>query len=353
MMPRIFSTAVSILIASMVVIGSLSIIPARAEELTVICYGGTFEDGWRKSVVKRFEEKYPGDKITIATGLTMQVAAKMRAQKENAEIDVVLMDEVGAAQCAAEGLFEPMSEQKVPNLKNLLPQFKKGTGPRLWSYFFWEVEALAYNTEKFKTPPDSWKVMFDPKYSGHISYPDISTSHGVWMLNMASRLFGGNEKKMDPGFEAIKKIRGGIHSFWTVHGQIQQLMASGDVWLTSEATDRIAPLKVEKKPVDWIIPKEGAYILSSTIGIAKGTKHLDLAYRYINFVLDAQTQALNALYINIMPVVKDAAVDQSIIKSRLVPAPSDLSKLYDLDWDVVNKERSDWTERWRREIAVK
>lgn len=348
-----FLAGVFILIASMVVIGGLPSLPAHAEELTVICYGGTFEEGWRKAVIERFEAKYPGDKIRIATGLTMQVAAKMRAQKDNVEIDVVLMDQVGAVQCEAEGLYEPLTEEKVPNLKNLLPYFKAKSKGRPWAYFFWEGEILAYNTEKIKSAPTSWSVMFDPKYSGKISYPDISTSHGVWMLNMASRMHGGSERNMGPGFEAIKKIRSGIHSFWTIHGQIQQLFAQGEVWVTSWCSDRVAPLMKEKVPIDWTIPKEGAYLLSSTIGISKGTKHLDLAYRYINFVLEAQTQALLAKYIYVCPVVKDAPVDQSLVKAHLIPAPGDLDKLIDLDWDVVNKERSSWTERWRREIAVK
>jgi hypothetical protein len=46
---------------TMVEIGRHSNYPARAEDLTVICYGGTFEEGWRKAVIERFEAKYPGD----------------------------------------------------------------------------------------------------------------------------------------------------------------------------------------------------------------------------------------------------------------------------------------------------
>jgi putative spermidine/putrescine transport system substrate-binding protein len=60
----------------------------------------------------------------------------------------------------------------------------------------------------------------------------------------------------------------------------------------------------EKVPIDWTIPKEGAYLLSSTIGISKGTKHLDLAYRYINFVLESQTQALLAKHNYLGPSLK-------------------------------------------------
>jgi putative spermidine/putrescine transport system substrate-binding protein len=340
------------LIAAMITAGGLFVVPASAEDLVVISYGGTFEQGWRKAVINRFEEKYPKDKIHIATGLTMEVAAKMRAQKDNVEIDVVMMDLPGTIQCEAEGLFEPLTEEKVPNLRNLLPLFKKRAKEHPYVHFFWDGETLAYNTEKIKPPPTSWKVLFDPKYSGHIAFPDISTSHGVWMLNMAARIHGGNERNIDPGFEAIKKIRPHIGVFWTQHGQLQQLFAQGEVWLSLWCTNRLAPVKKEGVPVDWTIPEEGVYMVSSIIGIAKGTKHSDLASRYINFVLDAQTQALMTKYTYLAPVVKDAKVDPSMIKERMIPRPEELGKLLDLDWDTVNKERPKWTERWRREIAI-
>jgi putative spermidine/putrescine transport system substrate-binding protein len=352
-MKKLFSTVIVAVLSAMFMVGSFSIVPAQADELVVICYGGTFEQGWRKAVIDRFEKKYPGDKIRIATGLTMQVAAKMRAQKGNVEIDVVMMDQVGATQSEAEGLYEQLTAEKVPNLNNLLPMFKKNQAGHNWTYFFWEGEILAYNTEKVTPAPTSWQALFDPKYAGHIAFPDINTSHGVWMLNMAARINGGSEQNIDPGFAAIKNVRDGIHTFWTKHGQLQQLFAQEEVWITSWTSDRLAPLMVQGLPVDWVIPDEGAYLLSSTIGIAKGTKNPELAYRYINFVLDAETQALIAKYTYLAPVVKGAPVDAAMVKAHLLPAAEDLDKLIDLDWPVVNKNRPDWTDRWRREIAIK
>jgi len=352
-MKKFSKTVVFVLFSAMLVAGSFATLPAQAEELVVISYGGSFEQGWRKAVIEPFEKKYPGDKIHIATGLTMQVAAKMRAQKGNVEIDVVLMDQVGATQAEGEGLYAPMTAKNVPNLKNLQPLFAKKQAGHNWSYFFWEGEILAYNTEKVVPAPTSWKVLFDPKYAGHVAFPDINTSHGIWMLNMAARINGGSEQRIDPGFKAIKGIREGILTFWTKHGQLQQLFSQEEVWLTSWVSDRVAPLIKSGVPISWVVPDEGAYMVSSTIGIANGTKKLDLAYRYVNFVLDAETQALIAKYIHLAPVVKGAPVDPAMVKAGLTPDENDIDKLLDLDWSVVNKNRPGWVDRWRREIAIK
>jgi len=84
-------------------------------ELTVIVYGGSFEEGWKKAVIGPFEKANPDIKVKIATGLTQQAIALMRAQKNDVKVDVMMMDEVGAAQAKAEDLYEPLEPSKIHN----------------------------------------------------------------------------------------------------------------------------------------------------------------------------------------------------------------------------------------------
>src|SRR5690606_8064761 len=84
-------------IAATALLSASVALPALAQDktvLTVIVYGGSFEDGWTKSVIDPFEAANPDIDVQIATGLTMQTVAMMRAQKDNVAIDVVMMDEV-------------------------------------------------------------------------------------------------------------------------------------------------------------------------------------------------------------------------------------------------------------------
>src|SRR3954447_18772934 len=98
-------------------------------ELTVIVYGGSFEEGWRKAVIEPFEKANPDIKVRIATGPTMATGAMMRAQKGDAQIDVIMMDEVGAAQANRVGLYEPLTVAKIPNMDKLYPQFRIAGDP--------------------------------------------------------------------------------------------------------------------------------------------------------------------------------------------------------------------------------
>src|SRR3954453_21851721 len=120
--------------------------PALAQtELTVIVYGGSFEEGWKKAVIEPFEKANPGIKVKIATGLTMQTVALMRAQKDDVRVDVIMMDEVGAAQANAEGLYHPLEVSKIANIEKLYPQFRTKGDP--YTKFMYVAQALVYNKD--------------------------------------------------------------------------------------------------------------------------------------------------------------------------------------------------------------
>jgi putative spermidine/putrescine transport system substrate-binding protein len=316
-------------------------------ELTVIVYGGSFEEGWKKAVIEPFEKANPGIKVKIATGLTMQTVAMMRAQKDDVKIDVIMMDEIGAAQANAEGLYQPLAPAKVPNIEKLYPQFRTAGDP--YTKFMYVSQALAYNKDIVKEAPTSWMAMWDSKYKGKIASPDITTSHGAFLLLTAADMSGGGLKTVDPGFDLLKKLKPNILTFYTQHAQLAQLFTQGDVAMASWTSDRAQAAIDGGASLGWTVPKESAYIIDSTIGIAKGSKNVDAAEKYVNFVLSNEAQAANAQYTYLSPVNKEVKLAPEIAKKLPV---ADLPRLKMADWDYVTTVRPQWTQRWAREIAT-
>jgi len=316
-------------------------------ELTVIVYGGSFEEGWKKAVIGPFEKANPDIKVKIATGLTQQAIALMRAQKNDVKVDVMMMDEVGAAQAKAEDLYEPLEPSKVTNINTLYPQFRvKGDA---YTKFMYVSQALVYHKDHVKQKPDSWMALWDPAYKNRIVVPDIVTSHGSFFLLTATDMSGGNVKDTSPGFELIKKLKPNILTFYTQHAQLAQLFTQGDVSMSSWTTDRAQAAMDGGAPLGWTIPKESAYIIDSTIGIPKGTKKLDAALKYVNFVLGEEAQAANARYTYLAPVNRNVKLPDDVANKLPV---KDLDRLKTTDWDYVTTVRPQWTQRWTREIAA-
>jgi putative spermidine/putrescine transport system substrate-binding protein len=316
-------------------------------ELTVIVYGGSFEAGWKKAVIEPFEKANPDIKVKIATGLTQQTIAMMRAQKDDVKIDVIMMDEVGAAQGKAEGLYEPLVASKVPNIEKLYPQFRiEGDA---YTKFMYVAQALVWDKNIVKTKPDSWMAMWDPAYKGKIVVPDIATSHGSFFLLTAADMNGGSVKNIDPGFELIKKLKPNILTFYTQHAQLAQLFTQGEVAMASWTSDRAQAAIDGGASIGWTVPKEGAYIVDSTIGIAKGSKNTEAALKYVNFVLGEAAQAANAQHTYLAPVNKEVKLAPEIAAKLPV---ADLPRLKPANWDYVTTVRPEWVQRWTREIAA-
>ena len=93
----------------LVVVGS-RLVAAQGDELVVAVFGGTFEKGWRANVIQAFERENNA-RVRVVTGLSAENFAKLRAQKDNPQIDVVTFDAPFALVAAREGLLETLDPQ--------------------------------------------------------------------------------------------------------------------------------------------------------------------------------------------------------------------------------------------------
>src|SRR5499427_8716946 len=92
--------------------------PARAEELVVATFGGTFVDNSKKCHATAFE-KATGATVKYVLGSSVQTAAKLRAAGTRAEFDVAYMDSQIVKQAKAEGLLQPLETAKIAHWNDL------------------------------------------------------------------------------------------------------------------------------------------------------------------------------------------------------------------------------------------
>ncbi|MEI6720749.1 MAG: extracellular solute-binding protein, partial [Betaproteobacteria bacterium] len=98
--------------------------------------------------------------------------------------------------------------------------------------------------------------------------------------------------------------------------------------------------------INLVVPKEGAIIGIDTIGINKGSKKADLAYKFINIALDPATQTLVANKQKMGPVSPQAKVDPEIAK---LPGLFTTAKQWKDQAIVIDhKQRSELLGDWRK-----
>jgi putative spermidine/putrescine transport system substrate-binding protein len=316
-------------------------------QLNVTVNGGTFLDGWRKTVIEPFERANPGVRIRVVEGLTYQSVALMRAEKGNPTVDVFMMDDVAATEAAAEGLVQPLSLDTVPNLQQIYPDFR--VSGDAYTKIYYVPEVIAYNTELVKTPPTSWQDLWDPKYKGRLAVYNLDGSVGMMFFLIVNQMAGGTIENADPGFASMRELKPDVLTYPTQHAQVSQLFTQGDIVIAPWVSDRANTLSQSGAPIAWTMPKEGSVMAEGTLAIAKGTKNLDMALKYVNFAIGAGVQADNARTFFVAPVNREAKLDDTT--RRIVPNGAEALKLIRRpDWKSVNQHRAQWIDRWNREI---
>ena len=222
-----------------------------------------------------------------------ELFAKLRAG--NPGYDVIVPGSEFVERMIQANLLEPLDHAKIPNMKNIAPEFINDApfdpGRKYSLPYTWLVIGIGYRKSKVKTAPDSWKALFDSdEYKGSIA-----------VMSDASELFRNCFKYLgkslnDPSPELIKqteamltKQKPNIKSFHEDNGQ--DLLLSGEVDLVMEYNGDIAQIMTEDDDIDFVVPKEGAMKQQDTLAIPKGAPHPENALKFMNFMFEPEVGA--------------------------------------------------------------
>jgi spermidine/putrescine-binding protein len=331
-----------------VLAAALAAVPAAAgaEELVVGIFGGSFVDNAKKCHAAPFE-KATGATVKYVLGSSVQTAAKLRAAGGRSEFDVTYMDSQIVKQVKGEGLLQALEPAKVAHWNDLYDVSKDKDAQ--WVSLMFAGTTIAYNTNLVKTPPTSWADLWKPEYKGKLAIPDISGTSGQQFLMAAARLHGGSLENIDPGFEAIKRLKPNVQMMYTQPDQLIPLFERGDIAVAVWYTDRTGAAASKGVPVAAVYPKEGAIGIVPTVAIPKGSTKKDLARRYIGVLLSPEGQLCYAQSQFAGPTNRKVVLPADL--ARLLPYGENVQRMYFPDTDLVAKKLPEWAERWGREIA--
>jgi len=341
--------SVILVLAILVVLGGASLALAQGKEFVVAAWGDPYEAGWRKSLVPAFEKKY-GVKIVWVQGFSTQTVAKIRAQKDNPQIDVAMLDDGPHRQLVALGLVERIDRTKLTNAKDL---YEIAFEPEDYGLAIGLTGGgLYYSTKAFAenkwAPPTSWLDLFRAEFKGKVSIHNIANANGLYLLLALNKIVGGTEANVDAGFAKLKELVPHVVTF-DKFGETPTLIQQGVTVIGTWFVDRVASLAVTGVPVQFAFPKEGVWGTKEVITIVKGRPNLDLAYKFIDLMLSKEEQENTAKFVGLGPVGKAATLDAETAK-RVIYGPEYISKLTIPNWTIVNANRAAWTERWNKEI---
>jgi putative spermidine/putrescine transport system substrate-binding protein len=333
-----------LLLAAGLMVAGASVFPAHAaEKLVVSVWGGSWKDMVADIVAKKFTAD-TGVAVEFITGGTIDRLNKAKLAKDTPESDITLTTSHVGWLYATDDLYETLDLKKIPNAVNLVEEAKLspyhiGT----WAY----VYTIGYRSDLVKGMTfESWADLWKPEMKGMISVPDFDPSH---VIAVSALLSGGSAADWEKGQARLIALKPNFKAFYTNDAQSQQLIANGETPVQIMLSMNAHYMIKEGVPVKLVIPKEGAVLGIDSVGIMKGSKNVENAYKFVNTLLDPQVQARIAEFKKGSPTVTNAKLDPETAKLPGVFTTPEQWKSQAIIID--HKLRSEKLGEWRKWFA--
>jgi putative spermidine/putrescine transport system substrate-binding protein len=202
----------------------------------------------------------------------------------------------------------------IPDWKNFVPQLKSPAHNTINGVHYgvslqWGPNTLLYNVKQVKPAPNSWSVIYSPKYKWKVTVPDnpIQIADAALYLSKAQPSLGItdpyelNQKQFDAAVNLLKKQKPLIKKYWALASDEIDLFKSGDAVVGASWPYQTNTLIADKAPVRDLIPKEGATGWADTWMMSAKAKHPNCMYKWMAWVSTPTVQAQQAIYFGETP----------------------------------------------------
>jgi len=270
-----------------------------------------------------FNKKYPNVAVTIYRDGTEKVIAKLRAEQDAKSIqaDVLLIADAPTMEnLKADKFLQPY---KSPFASALDKQFVDAEGYYAGTKII--NSGIAVNTTANLPKPVTWKDLLKPEYKGKLVSPSPQYS-GAAALNYAVFL-----NTTAYGADFVKGLQRNGMTVVQANGDALNKIISGEAPVGIVTDNGVRAAKAKGSPVEMIYPTDGAIPVTEPIAVVAGTKNLDAAKAFVDFVLSPDGQALIVTQ-NYIPLAAGVALPAGVptkIKEFPVDAPAVAKQLSD------------------------
>ena len=252
------------------------------------------------SFIHAFEEAHHCKVSASYMGSSDDLVAKLRGGSAG-NYDVISPSSDVAASIAQAGLAEPLDLSKLPTYSQLSAKLRdmplvKANGQTFGVPFMWGPNPLLYDTTVFAQPPDSWGIFWDPKYKGKISvWDDLSTLYmAAQMLGYdkpdASHLYNLSDEELAAVKQKLLALKPNIRKIWSTGGELTNLFENHEIVAAMGWPLMTNQLKQANFPIGETIPKENTTGWIDHLMITRASPNKDLAYAFLEYMIQAQTQ---------------------------------------------------------------
>ena len=325
---------------------------AQARDLTVVSWGGNFQDAQRKIFFEPFAAQ-TGKPVLDESwdGGYGVLQAKVKAGVPNWDVVEVEAEELALG--CADGIYEKIDWDKLGGKAAYLPAAVSdcGVGNIVWS------TGLSYDGDKLKDGPKTWADFWDtkkfPGKRGLRKGPKYALEFALMAdgvpADQVYKVLSG-EGGVDRAFKKLDALKSDI-IWWDAGAQPLQLLSSGQVVMTSAYNGRISGInRTEGKKFGFVFPGS-VYAIDSWV-ILKDSPNKDAGMDFIAYASKAENQAKLPEFIAYgLPNLGATKLVPEQFQKELPTTEENISGAIPLDVDFWTDNSEELTQRFNAWLA--
>lgn len=251
----------------------------------------TWSDYVGPEIIQEFERREQASVVIDTFSSNEELLAKLQSGATG--YDVAVPSDFMVAIMIQQGLLSELDQQEMPNAALLEPHLQDlhfDPERRFSVPYLWGTVGIGYDSAVIPTAPDSWSILWDPRYRGRISMlNDQREVFGAVLRSMGQSMNSTDAQVIEMAKEQLLRQKPLVKTYTSDH--YDQLLASGEVVLAHGWGGPMARAMAERPSIRYVVPKEGATLWADCLVVLKTAPQKRLAMRFINFLMEPEIAA--------------------------------------------------------------
>lgn len=240
------------------------------------------------SVLKEFKQE-TGISVNFSTFASNdELFAKLATSDNQSGYDIIVPSANYVTRMANLGMLEKLDHSKIQGLQNLNPLLLNKTFDPHNQYslpYLWGITGIMVNREYFpKLPLNTWNDLWNPKLKDQILMLDeMKEPFEIGLKVLGYPTNSRNPQQIKAAYEKLITLMPNIKLFNITAPQ--SILANGDVAIGVVYNGDAFPAMQNNPHLQYIFPKDGAFVWIDNMAIPKNAPHLENAYKFMSFIL--------------------------------------------------------------------